>query len=170
MKTKLTKNQIEIETSKIYLFNTLYGTKLETQVFSEKDNEWIFNGITFKEHFTKERLELIVDHDKYEIPDMERPIVYGIVRRVSPNGMNRQISLKTVNAKGVISDLTYYASIIIDNKKPTLDRLNHNVIRVSGAGMDMLFHTVYTLSSILFRDIEELQEADTGYLLDYRYI
>jgi len=170
MKTKLNEKQIEIETSKIYLFNTLYGTKLETQIFSEKDNEWIFNGVTFKEHFEKERLELIVDHEKYEIPDMQRPIVYGIVRRVSPNGMNRQISLKTVNDKGVISDLTYYASILIDNKKPTLDRLNHNVIRVSGAGMDMLFHTVYTLSGILFRDIEELQDADTGYLLDYRYI
>ena len=42
MKTKLNEKQIEIETSKIYLFNTLYGTKLETQVFSEKDIEWYY--------------------------------------------------------------------------------------------------------------------------------
>jgi len=54
MKTKLTKKQIEIEIAKVNLFNTIYGTNLETEVYNDKQKEWIYNGVTLAMHIEKE--------------------------------------------------------------------------------------------------------------------
>lgn len=165
MKTKLTKKQIEIEIAKVNLFNSIYGTKLETEIFNNKKNEWVFNGVTLAEHIKKENL--------FEHIETNKPTIYAIIRRVSPNGMNRQMSFFCINSitNTSLLDITYNFSLVLDEKEPFINSNYYNVIKVSGAGMDMVFHSVYTLSSILFRGVDGLEDLDRrGYLLRHQAI
>lgn len=165
MKTKLTKKQIEIEIAKVNLFNSIYGTKLETEIFNNKKNEWVFNGVTLAEHIKKENL--------FEHIETNKPTIYAIIRRVSPNGMNRQMSFFCINSitNTSLLDITYNFSLVLDEKEPFTNSNYYNVIKVSGAGMDMVFHSVYTLSSILFRGVDGLEDLDRrGYLLRHQAI
>jgi hypothetical protein len=66
-----------------------------------------------------------------------------ILRHVSKSGMSRSISL----FKGD-SDITYFAALAMGEK---IDQKNGGIV-VSGCGMDMGFHIVYTLSYLLFPD------------------
>jgi hypothetical protein len=94
----------------------------------------------------------------------EGDTVYTVLRSVSSSGMSRTISLK-VAKEGKILDLTYYASILLDW---TLVEVNGSrALRVGGCGMDMGFHTVYTLSRVLFR--EEGSTTDAGYSLNHNW-
>jgi hypothetical protein len=94
----------------------------------------------------------------------EGDTVYTVLRSVSSSGMSRTISLK-VAKDGKILDLTYYASILLDW---TLVEVNGSrALRVGGCGMDMGFHTVYTLSRVLFR--EEGSTTDAGYSLNHNW-
>jgi hypothetical protein len=61
--------------------------------------------------------------------------------------MSRDISLKTVE-NGEIRDITYTVAIALGDKPK--DKNGHRVIRVNGCGMDMGFHLVYSLSSVLY--------------------
>jgi hypothetical protein len=179
MKTKLTKKQIEIEIAKVNLFNSIYGEKLETKIFDNKKNDWVFNGVTLAEHIEKENL--------YEHIETNKPTIYAIIRRVSPNGMNRQISFFAISTKSYwkqlggtvreyikdtrLVDITYNFSLVLDEKEPFTNSNYYHVIKVSGAGMDMVFHSVYTLSSILFRGVDGLEDIDRrGYLLQHQAI
>jgi hypothetical protein len=56
--------------------------------------------------------------------------------------MSRTISLK-VARDGKILDLTYYASIVLDWSLVEVN--GSRALRVGGCGMDMGFHTVYSL-------------------------
>lgn len=89
----------------------------------------------------------------------EGDTVYTVLRSVSSSGMNRTMSLK-VAKEGKILDLTYYASVVLG--WPLVEVNGSRALRVGGAGMDMGFHTVYTLSSVLFRDGVK---GDAGYTL-----
>ena len=94
----------------------------------------------------------------------EGDTIYTVLRSVSSSGMSRTISLK-VAKEGKILDLTYYASILLDW---TLVEVNGSrALRVGGCGMDMGFHTVYTLSRVLFR--EEGSTKDAGYSLNHNW-
>lgn len=77
--------------------------------------------------------------------------VYTILRHVSSSGMSRDISLVYIKPRAKagqsIFDLDYNAQMALG--WPAAKRAG---IRVGGCGMDMGFHTVYTLSSILFPD------------------
>jgi hypothetical protein len=73
--------------------------------------------------------------------------VYTILRHVSSSGMSRNISLVIANGDEVI-DITYYASHALEDK--LIESKGHRAIRVNGCGMDMGFHLVYNLSSVLF--------------------
>ena len=85
--------------------------------------------------------------------------VYTIQRHVSSSGMSRDISVLV--AKGDrIEDVTYYAAHALGWR--LVERNGRRAIRVQGAGMDMGFHLVYTLSSVLFRGAVE---GDAGYSL-----
>jgi hypothetical protein len=75
--------------------------------------------------------------------------IYGLVRSVSASGMTRNISLKIVKGDRLL-DVTYYAADIMDDK--VKEYRGYNVINVSGAGMDMVFHTVYNLGLALHGD------------------
>jgi hypothetical protein len=85
--------------------------------------------------------------------------VYTMVKHVSSSGMSRDISVLV--AKGDrIEDITYYAAHALGWR--LVERNGRRAIRVQGCGMDMGFHLVYTLSSVLFRGAVE---GDAGYSL-----
>jgi hypothetical protein len=83
--------------------------------------------------------------------------VYTILRHVSASGMSRDISLVIAQGDEII-DITYYASHAMGGK--VMESKGHRVIKVSGCGMDMGFHLVYNLSSVLFAGQER-----AGYVL-----
>jgi len=94
----------------------------------------------------------------------EGSTVYTVLRSVSSSGMSRTLSLK-VASEGKILDLTYYAGTVLD--WPIVEVNGSRALRVGGCGMDMGFHTVYTLSRALFR--EEGNTKDAGYLLNHAW-
>jgi hypothetical protein len=94
----------------------------------------------------------------------EGSTVYTVLRSVSSSGMSRTLSLK-VAKDGKILDLTYYAGTVLD--WPIVEVNGSRALRVGGCGMDMGFHTVYTLSRALFR--EEGNTKDAGYLLNHAW-
>jgi hypothetical protein len=92
----------------------------------------------------------------------DKPVIYTILRHVSASGMSRDISLIYIK-NGEPYHINYSAA------KATGDRLvsrnGHDAIRVHGCGMDMGFHIVYGLSSVLFRG-----EERAGYVLSHRWM
>tara|TARA_A100001388_G_C28764948_1_gene500144 strand:- start:1729 stop:2250 length:522 start_codon:yes stop_codon:yes gene_type:complete len=171
MKTKLTKKQIEKEINKVRLFNSLYGFDFQTEEYDEKKNEYTWNGMTLADHVQRDKGGKI-RFSALELINTRKIYVYGLVRRVSANGMNRQISLFAVTKSGEIANITYMASLILNGKEPATNSWHEHVIKVTGTGMDMVFHLVYNLSSILFEGIEGLeglaQEGREGYILNKR--
>jgi hypothetical protein len=93
--------------------------------------------------------------------------IHTLVRSVSSSGMSRTISLKIVR-DGRIDDITFSAAAALE--WPLVEVNGSRAIRVSGAGMDMGFHTVYTLSRVLFRPAVAGTDKDPGYLLEQRWI
>jgi hypothetical protein len=115
----------------------------------------------------KEQKQEAFDYAKKQLLEYyleEGATVYTVLRSVSSSGMSRTISLKVAKG-GQILDLTYYASVILD--WPLVEKNGSRAIRVGGCGMDMGFHTVYTLARVLFRDKYEGQAdaVDAGYSL-----
>jgi len=88
--------------------------------------------------------------------------VYTILRHVSSSGMSRNISLVIANGDEVI-DITYYAAHALEDK--LIESKGYRAIRVNGCGMDMGFHLVYNLSSVLFAGQER-----AGYVLKQAWI
>jgi hypothetical protein len=112
-------------------------------------------GITDKE-LSKETL--LNDYFNGE----DRATVYTVLRSVSSSGMTRHISLKVASG-GDILDITYLAAQAMGDKLH--ERNGWNTIRVNGCGMDMGFHLVYNLSSVLFAGQER-----AGYKLAQRWL
>jgi hypothetical protein len=79
--------------------------------------------------------------------EQHKPTAYTVLRHVSSSGMSRDISVKTV-IDGEIRDITYTVAEALGEK--IKDKNGQRVIRVSGCGMDMGFHLVYSLSSALY--------------------
>ena len=98
--------------------------------------------------------------------------IFTIVKHVSSSGMSRDIGVYIVNA-GKIQDISFYISNILGWK-----RSKNGGVRVSGCGMDMGFHLVYTLGAILWPNgtIEAhgtrngKPDADGGYALTHEWI
>ena len=105
---------------------------------------------------------------------VENSIIYAKVTRVSASGMSRRVQLfiigegyahEKLNAKRII-DITYWSAIALGwNWK---DGYNGG-IGVSGCGMDMLFHTVGSLSYAMgYGAISQRDEEKKG--LKYRQL
>jgi hypothetical protein len=92
----------------------------------------------------------------------EGSTVYTVLRSVSSSGMTRHISLLVAHGDE-ITDITYYAAGVLGDS--LYERNGHRSIKVNGAGMDMGFHLVYSLSSVLFRGKER-----AGYELSHRWL
>lgn len=85
------------------------------------------------------------------LAEQEKPLIYTVLRHVSASGMSRDISLKTVQ-DGELIDITFTAAEALGEK--VKEKNGHRVIRVGGCGMDMGFHLVYSLSSVLYSNEE----------------
>ena len=94
--------------------------------------------------------------------DDPKPTVYTILRHVSSSGMSRDISLIYIK-NGDPYFITYHAAHALGDTLK--ERNGSDVIRVNGCGMDMGFHLVYSLSSVLFAGQER-----AGYLLQHRWL
>src|SRR5690606_2034174 len=93
--------------------------------------------------------------------------IYCILRHVSRSGMTRVIDLVTVRDDGEILHIGYNAAAALGW---TYDREREGV-RVSGCGMDMGFHLVYSLAHALFSGGQTVAERseDAGYSLTHRW-
>lgn len=89
--------------------------------------------------------------------------VYTILRHVSTSGMSRDISLIVAENDGTIHDITFYAAMALGDR--LIESKGHRAIRVAGAGMDMGFHLVYSLSASLFHGQDR-----AGYVLRQEWI
>ena len=175
MKTKkLTKKQIVQEKAKVYLFNILYGFRFEVTEFNEQTKLLDWNGTTLAGHIEYSKDGQIIK-SALESIRTETVYIYGLVRRVSANGMNRQISFFAIDSKRrpslppEIVNITNYVNQILEGKDAPLNSYNEPVIKVTGAGMDMVFHVIYNLSSRLFVNVhEDLKQSDKGYILKQR--
>jgi hypothetical protein len=92
----------------------------------------------------------------------EGDTVYTLLRSVSSSGMSRTMSLKIVR-DGRIDDITFSVAHALDY--PLVEVNGSRAIRVGGCGMDLGFHVVYSLSSVLFPGQDR-----AGYLLHHRWI
>lgn len=93
-----------------------------------------------------------------------KPVIHTITRHVSASGITRDISLIYVTASSIYN-ITYSAALALG--WPLSEKSGYRAIRVSGAGMDMGFHTVYTLSNVLYRGAVE---GDAGYYLKQEWL
>lgn len=88
--------------------------------------------------------------------------VYTILRKVSSSGMTRHISLKVAEGSNIF-DITYLVAKALGDKVSSVN--GYNTIKVQGAGMDMGFHLVYSLSSVLYHGQDR-----AGYVLSHRWL
>lgn len=84
----------------------------------------------------------------------EGSTIYTIIRSVSASGMSRTMSFKVIK-DGELCDVTYYVAGLLDYSLN--DYHGFNTIRVSGCGMDMAFHVVSGVASVLFNDYKLLR-------------
>lgn len=88
--------------------------------------------------------------------------VFTIVRHVSASGMSRHISVIIKTNDGTIQNVSWHVSKALGWR---MNKAN-NALVVGGCGMDMCFHTVYTLSRVLFGRALQLEDkTDAGYWL-----
>lgn len=96
--------------------------------------------------------------------------VYTVLKHVSQSGMMRHISAYIV-VEGKIVDISWFVAHFMGWK-----RAENGGIKIGGAGMDMGFHLVYSLSYTLFRDsvvtagLEVDGKKDGGYFLNQQWL
>ena len=73
------------------------------------------------------------------LKDIPTDTIYTVIRHVSASGMQREISVKMIDA-GRIIHLDYLVSTALEMKQG-----KHNGIVVRGCGMDMGFHIVHNI-------------------------
>lgn len=91
--------------------------------------------------------------------------VYTVIRSVAKSGMSRTLSLFVVK-DGKLRNVTWDVSRILGY--PLSDVNGHRALRVNGAGMDMGFHVVYSLSHELFQRGSD--GTDKGYALTQEWL
>jgi hypothetical protein len=74
--------------------------------------------------------------------------VYTVLKHVSSSGMSRRIDVLVVTKDGGIRNITHLVAPVTGFKRSKVD----GALTVSGCGMDMGFHVVYSLSRALFED------------------
>jgi hypothetical protein len=72
---------------------------------------------------------------------------YTTVVHVARSGMSRHIKVFVAPKKGVIQDVSGYVADYLDWRYTKKE-----AVFVGGCGMDMGFHLIYTLSSVLYDD------------------
>ena len=77
--------------------------------------------------------------------------LYTQLNHVSQSGMTRHISVRQIKNNYPL-DWTRLVSVALDWKEAKNRFGGYNGIKVGGCGMDMGFHLIYTLSSVLYDD------------------
>ncbi len=130
---------------------------------------------------TKEEIEIARERLLKLLPPGKT--VYTIVKHVSSSGMTRHISLMIAgndqDGKPAISNIDWEASKLLGWRRNP----KNGALVVGGCGMDMGFHTVYSLSSRLYPDGFKLPKGkhgrngdksgfdkDGGYALNHKWI
>ena len=115
-------------------------------------------GITDKE-LSKERL--LSDYLK------DTKTVYTVLRGASSSGLTQYVSLMVPGldheGKPELYNITWHASNVLGDKLH--DKHGHRVIKLQGGGMDLGFHVVYSLSSVLYAGQDR-----AGYVLSHRWL
>ena len=115
-------------------------------------------GVTDKE-LSKERL--LSDYLK------DTKTVYTVLRGASSSGLTQYVSLMVpgLNHEGKpeLYNITWHASNVLGDKLH--DKHGHRVIKLQGGGMDLGFHVVYSLSSVLYAGQDR-----AGYVLSHRWL
>lgn len=96
------------------------------------------------------------------LADDPKPVIYTVLRHVSSSGMSRDISLIYIK-NGEPYHINYSAAKAAGDR--LVSRNGHDAIRVHGCGMDMGFHIVYGLSSVLYA-----RQERAGYVLSHRWM
>lgn len=95
--------------------------------------------------------------------DKENPRLYTVLRHVSRSGMTRDISVMAVAKDGQVWNVSYYAGLLLGWQ--VRDTLGSRTVRVSGCGMDMGFHLVYSLSHYLYEGLDR-----AGYVIRHEWM
>ena len=115
-------------------------------------------GVTDKE-LSKERL--LSDYLK------DTKTVYTVLRGASSSGLTQYVSLMVPGldheGKPDLYNITWHASNVLGDK--LYDKHGHRVIKLQGGGMDLGFHVVYSLSSVLYAGQDR-----AGYVLSHRWL
>jgi hypothetical protein len=93
-----------------------------------------------------EVLKELIEESNATSPEWTKDRVYIIQRSVSRSGMTRKLSLYLL----INNEPRHITHLVADALEWGLDK-NYRLI-VNGCGMDMHFHTVYSLSQVLYRD------------------
>jgi hypothetical protein len=83
--------------------------------------------------------------------------LYTVLRHVSQSGMSRNISVLRVNESGEIETIDW-----LIHRAGIFKRTNSNNkegLKVTGCGMDMGFHLVYSVSSVVLNDGYALKQS-----------
>jgi hypothetical protein len=122
---------------------------------------------------TKDNYQESVNYLK-KIFEVDRT-VYTMLNHVSGSGMTRHISLFVARNNRVLN-ITWYVADVLGYKRS--DKTGGLV--VSGCGMDMGFHVVYSLGNALYpngdsktvtgRNGDTKPETDGGYLLKHEWV
>ena len=121
--------------------------------------------MTTKSQAAADKAEAIANLQKWIKRD-ER--IYTVLRHRAASGMTRFIDLYHIK-DNVPHRITWQAAKALGWTYDT----KREALRVGGCGMDMGFHTVYTLSSILFRDAghrDPVTGEDAGYSLRHEWL
>ena len=94
----------------------------------------------------------------------DKPNIRTVIRHVSSSGMSRDISVFYAKDNQILN-ITYSVAKAIGWQ--LVERNGSRAIKVGGCGMDMGFHLVYTLSSVLYRGTTEF---DPGYHLSQNWL
>ena len=108
----------------------------------------------------KDGKRLQAQHAKEQLLNLldEGDTVYTVLRHCSASGMTRRIDLYTFKDNKKVYLTGLYA--LMRGERPPKDGL-----KVSGCGMDMGFHLVYTMGRLLFEGA-----GDNGYKLNHEWI
>ena len=115
-------------------------------------------GVTDRE-LSKERL--LSDYLK------DTKTVYTVLRGASSSGLTQYVSLMVPGldheGKPELYNITWHVSNVLGDKLH--DKHGHRVIKLQGGGMDLGFHVVYSLSSVLYAGQDR-----AGYVLSHRWL
>jgi hypothetical protein len=110
----------------------------------------------------------LTDAERAEILDELRALcppgstIYTVLRGVSSSGMSRKIDLYVI--RGDVPHRITWSVCRLRVAGMTYDDRS-DAARISGAGMDMGFHAVYQLASVLYAGTER-----AGYTLSHRWL